>query len=103
MRHFAISAGNTICEFFENERLVCVETTRRHFHVHQILFADMVLSQSNIESKDGKKHYDSGSQSEEMQKLNRVFAGWHGASALVNLVGIGFTVWYGFSLAERIV
>ena len=54
------------------------------------------------ETRDGKKHYDSGPKSEEMQKLNRAFGRMHGVSALVNLAGLGITVWYGFLLAGRL-
>ena len=54
------------------------------------------------ETRDGKKHYDSGPKSEEMQRLNRAFGRMHGVSALVNLAGLGFTVWYGFLLAQRL-
>ena len=54
------------------------------------------------ETKDGKKSHDKGPQSEEMLKLNKSFGIWHGASSLVNVIGIGFTIWYGFILARRI-
>ncbi|KAI9736793.1 MAG: hypothetical protein M1834_000997 [Cirrosporium novae-zelandiae] len=54
------------------------------------------------ESKDGKKSYDSGSQSQKMVKLNKQFSRLHGLSSLVNVGGIIAMVWYGFTLAERI-
>ena len=54
------------------------------------------------ETRDGKKYYDQGPQSKEMQRLNRAFHRMHGVSALTNLVGLGVTVWYGFLLAERL-
>ena len=55
------------------------------------------------EVKDGKKSYEEGPKSKEMEELNRSFGLWHGASALVNLVGVGIEIWYGFILAGRIV
>ena len=55
------------------------------------------------EVRDGKKSYDEGPKSKEMETLNQRFGIWHGGSALVNLVGIATMVWYGFSLARRIV
>lgn len=54
------------------------------------------------ETRDGKKSYDAGPHSEEMQALNKKFGALHGASVLVNIVGCLTTVWYGFSLAERL-
>ena len=54
------------------------------------------------ETRDGKKSYDSGPQSEAMQALNKTFGVWHGASSLVNIAGCIATLWYGFYLAERI-
>ena len=54
------------------------------------------------EFKDGKKSYDEGPQSEEMQVLNRRFGYLHGASSLLNMVGCVATVVYGFYLAERV-
>ena len=53
------------------------------------------------ETRDGKKSYDKGEKSDEMQALNKKFGMWHGASALVNLGGLGIAGWYGFLLAER--
>ena len=54
------------------------------------------------ETRDGKKYYDQGEHSKEMTELNRRFARLHGLSALVNMVGMGFLVWYGAVLGERI-
>lgn len=54
------------------------------------------------ETRDGKKSYDSGPQSKEMQRLNKAFGRMHGISALTNLVGLGVTIWYGFLLADRV-
>lgn len=55
-----------------------------------------------LETKDGKKSYDEGPHSHEMERLNKSFGMWHGASAFVNLAGLGVTIWYGFLLAERL-
>ena len=57
---------------------------------------------SFAETKDGKKSYDNGPHSKEMQRLNKSFSRLHGLSALTNLAGLGATVWYGFLLAERL-
>jgi hypothetical protein len=54
------------------------------------------------ETRDGKKSYDPGEQSEAMQALNKQFGIAHGMSSLVNMVGGVATLWYGFYLAERI-
>lgn len=53
------------------------------------------------ETRDGKKSYDAGPQSETMQALNKKFGVWHGISSLVNVSGCIATLWYGFYLAER--
>jgi hypothetical protein len=54
------------------------------------------------ETRDGKKSYDAGPHSTEMQKLNRAFGKMHGISSLVNLGALIATMWYGVSLAERL-
>ena len=53
------------------------------------------------ETRDGRKSYDPGPHSQEMQRLNSKFSYLHGASSLVNLVGWVAMVWYGFCLADR--
>lgn len=53
------------------------------------------------ETRDGKKSYDSGPQSKEMQALNLKFQWLHGASSLTNVVSWAATVWYAFYLADR--
>ena len=55
------------------------------------------------ETRDGKKSYDEGPHSEAMKAMNKKFAYLHGASSLVNMIGCITTVWYGFTLADRIV
>ena len=54
------------------------------------------------ETRDGKKSYDKGPHSAEMQRLNREFGKMHGISSLFNLVAWLATMWYGVTLAERL-
>ncbi|MCJ1365181.1 hypothetical protein MMC16_004301 [Acarospora aff. strigata] len=54
------------------------------------------------ETRDGKKSYDSPPHSKEMTRMNSAFARMHGASSLLNLIGLLATIWYGFTLGERI-
>ncbi|MCJ1274361.1 hypothetical protein MMC21_002157 [Puttea exsequens] len=54
------------------------------------------------ETRDGKKSYDAGPHSKEMERLNKKFGWMHGLSALTNMISLGFTVFYGFVLAERL-
>ncbi len=54
-------------------------------------------------AKDGKHYYESGEPSEQMKMLNQRFSMWHGASALINMVGLGWMVWYGMLLSERLI
>lgn len=54
------------------------------------------------ETKDGKKSWDQGPHSEEMQRLNKKFGILHGVSTVVNLVGLGAMVWYGAVLGEGV-
>lgn len=53
-----------------------------------------------IETRDGKRYYDPGPKTPEMQRLNSSFAKLHGASSLSNVVGLGAMVLYAFTLAE---
>jgi hypothetical protein len=54
------------------------------------------------ETRDGKKSYDSGPHSKEMQALNKRFGMMHGYSSMLNMVGFLGTIWYGMVLAERL-
>lgn len=54
------------------------------------------------ETRDGKKSYDNGPHSKEMQRLNKTFGYLHGASTLTNLAAFGCAIWYGFVLGERL-
>ncbi|KAJ9602103.1 hypothetical protein H2200_013463 [Cladophialophora chaetospira] len=54
------------------------------------------------ETRDGKKSYDPGPHSQEMQLLNKKFSYLHGASSLVNMIGWFAMVWYGFYLGDRL-
>ncbi|EMF16105.1 uncharacterized protein SEPMUDRAFT_147767 [Sphaerulina musiva SO2202] len=51
------------------------------------------------ETRDGKRYYDPGPKTPEMQRLNSSFAKLHGASSLSNVVGLGAMVLYAFTLA----
>lgn len=52
------------------------------------------------ETRDGKKSYEPGPHSVDMQRLNKRFGVLHGVSSLVNLVGLAAMVWYAGVLAE---
>ncbi|KAL6713445.1 hypothetical protein ACLMJK_008910 [Lecanora helva] len=54
------------------------------------------------ETRDGKKYYDEGPKSKEMERLNKAFTRMHSFSAITNLIGLGITVWYGVLLSERL-
>ncbi|ETI21784.1 hypothetical protein G647_05853 [Cladophialophora carrionii CBS 160.54] len=54
------------------------------------------------ETRDGKKSYDPGPHSQEMQLLNKKFEYLHGASSLVNLMGWVAMLCYGFYLGDRL-
>ncbi|KAK5664055.1 hypothetical protein OQA88_269 [Cercophora sp. LCS_1] len=54
------------------------------------------------ERKDGKKSYDSGPHSQEMQALNKKFSMLHGVSSLLNLGTFVGAVAYGVTLASRL-
>ena len=57
---------------------------------------------TDTETRDGKKSYDAGPHSKEMQALNKRFGRMHGISSLLNMVGSLATLWYGMVLAERL-
>jgi hypothetical protein len=54
------------------------------------------------ETRDGKKSYDEGPHSQEMQALNKQFGVLHGISSLVNLIGLGSMIWYGAVLGSHL-
>ena len=54
------------------------------------------------ETRDGKKYYDPGPKTPEMQRLNSSFAKLHGMSSLANVVGLGAMLVYGMVLAEKL-
>jgi hypothetical protein len=60
------------------------------------------LTMGVLETRDGKKSYDSPPHSKEMIRMNTAFARMHGASSLLNLLGLLATMWYGVVLAERL-
>lgn len=55
------------------------------------------------ETKEGKKYYDEGPKSKEMERLNKKFGAMHGVSSLVNMVGLFATMRYGLVIADRMV
>ena len=57
---------------------------------------------SFLETKDGKKSYDSPPHSKEMARLNKAFGRMHAASTLMNLASLAVAVGYGMVLADRI-
>lgn len=61
-----------------------------------------MLTVGFTETRDGKKYYDPGPKSPEMQRLNSSFSKLHGASSLSNMVGLGAMIYYGFLLAEML-
>lgn len=52
------------------------------------------------ETRDGKKYYDEGPKSAEMQRLNASFGKLHGISSALNLLGTFAMIYYGATLAE---
>jgi hypothetical protein len=54
------------------------------------------------ETRDGKKYWEKGEQTQEMVRLNKRFGVLHGISSLVNVVDIGVCIWYGVILAARL-
>ena len=63
---------------------------------------EVMKQRKHQETRDGKKYYDPGPKSEEMQKLNKSFGILHGVSSLVNLVAVITCIAYGWSLGNRI-
>ncbi|OBT44768.1 hypothetical protein VE00_05297 [Pseudogymnoascus sp. WSF 3629] len=64
--------------------------------------SELIRLRKAQEVRDGKKSVDPAPHSREMLGLNRRFARVHGASALLNLVSLGTTVWYGVGLSARL-
>jgi hypothetical protein len=60
----------------------------------------IMVERKHQETKDGKKSYDKGPHSKEMEELNRRFGMLHGVSSVVNLVGFLGMCWYGVVLGE---
>ena len=54
------------------------------------------------ETRDGKKSYDAGPHSKEMEALNKQFGLLHGVSTIINLVGLGAMIWYGGVLGNGV-
>ncbi|KAL5354720.1 hypothetical protein V496_03566 [Pseudogymnoascus sp. VKM F-4515 (FW-2607)] len=64
--------------------------------------SELIRLRKAQEVKDGKKSIDPAPHSKDMLTLNKRFARVHGASALVNMVSLGATVWYGVGLSARL-
>ncbi|KAF2209264.1 hypothetical protein CERZMDRAFT_47401 [Cercospora zeae-maydis SCOH1-5] len=62
----------------------------------------VMKERKHLETKEGKRYYDPGPKSPEMQRLNSSFGKLHGASSLANVVGLGAMIWYGFALAAML-
>ncbi|MCJ1314221.1 hypothetical protein MMC25_007901 [Agyrium rufum] len=82
--------GLILSSSFANMALIGPQTTK------------IMRERKHQETRDGKKSYDPAPHSKEMQKLNSRFGRMHGVSSLLNMVGLGATVWYGIMLADRI-
>jgi hypothetical protein len=61
---------------------------------------DIMRLRKHQETRDGKKSYDKGPHSKEMEALNKQFGILHGVSSLVNMVGFLGMCWYGVLLGE---
>lgn len=64
------------------------------------LTTKIMKERKHQETRDGKKSYDPGPHSAEMQRLNKRFGMLHGVSSLTNLVGFLATVLYGATIAN---
>ena len=64
---------------------------------------NVLTEMSNLETRDGKKSHDPAPHSKEMANLNKRFGRMHGLSALLSMISLGITAWYGVGLADRIV
>ena len=64
--------------------------------------AELIRLRKAQEVRDGKKSADAPPHSKEMLALNKRFGRMHGASALLNLVSLGATIWYGAGLSARL-
>lgn len=60
----------------------------------------IMVERKHQETRDGKRSYDEGPHSKEMEALNRRFGVLHGVSSLVNLGGFLAMCWYGVLLGE---
>ncbi|RDI82238.1 hypothetical protein Vi05172_g7826 [Venturia inaequalis] len=67
------------------------------------LTTSTMKTRKHQETKDGKKYYENGPQSKEMQALNTKFSWLHGISSTINTIEMGVMFWYGSVLASRLV
>ncbi|KAI9689701.1 MAG: hypothetical protein M1820_010071 [Bogoriella megaspora] len=61
----------------------------------------VMIQRKHQETRDGKRSFDPGPHSSAMEKLNKDFGILHGASTIVNLVGLGAMIWYGTTIARK--
>jgi hypothetical protein len=59
-----------------------------------------IQTDTDTETRDGKKYYDPGEKSSEMKRLNSSFGKLHGISSGLNLLGTFAMIYYGATLAE---
>lgn len=67
------------------------------------LTTSTMKTRKHQETKDGKKYYDAGPKSKEMEALNSKFSILHGISSTINMVELGVMLWYGSVLGNRLV
>ncbi|KFX94773.1 hypothetical protein V490_04178 [Pseudogymnoascus sp. VKM F-3557] len=65
--------------------------------------SELIRLRKAQETRDGKKSIDPPPHSKDMLGLNKRFARVHGASALLNLVSLGASIWYGVGLSARLI
>ncbi|KAI9676072.1 MAG: hypothetical protein M1817_000815 [Caeruleum heppii] len=61
-----------------------------------------MIDRIHQETRDGRKYNEVEGRTEEMKVVNKRFSHNHAMSIHLNLMAIGGTIWYGFSLASRL-
>lgn len=64
--------------------------------------ASWKLNWLGLETRDGKKSYDSPPHSKQMQALNKKFGKIHGVSSLLNMVTLLATIYYGVVIGKQL-
>lgn len=67
------------------------------------LTTSTMKTRKHQETKDGKKYYEAGPKSKEMEALNTKFSILHGVSSMINMVEVAVLFWYGSVLGNRLV